>query len=455
MSRWRWLTMADPVHGIIQFDRKDPIHRLMLETVNCRAFQRLRRVRQMGLAEFVFPGAVHSRFNHSLGAAYLMSKVMQHFRHERDSREQLNATFEDTGISFECLLMMGILLHDVAHPPLSHTLEDVLHLGERGFSHDHYWMHKILSEEEELLALWQRADVPNLPDALQRFLGHKQPKKHFFSTLVSSQLDMDRLDYLLRDSHFLGVKYGNIESDRIISCLEIATNGEQEPLIAVSEDALPAVEHYLFGRHQAYKMALHSLDKAAESLLRLTLKRFFWAREQGIDTGHPMEELYRLHTRPEKLTTPEYLRMDDCYLWEGIHCWSLYAKDPLLKTLADRLMTHNLPKFVDLMQFTELLTAGQRQQLLDDLAGHYAERGLAMEFCYDEAYVRPKPMYMRPPLREAIWIATRNRGVVELSEVSPLAQSVEPSKGHKDLIFVWDNEAQRFLRNRIKNDLLQ
>jgi uncharacterized protein len=460
MARWRWLTMADPVHGIIQFDRKDPVHRLLLDTVNCAAYQRLRRVKQMGMAEFVFPGATHSRFNHSLGATYLMTQAIAYFKQERDSRDLMQTTFADTGLSFECLLLMGILLHDVGHPPLSHTLEDVLELGTNGLSHDHHWTYKILTEDEEISRLWNSLGVGNLSAALQHFLGDApedatgSSQKHWLASLVSSQLDMDRLDYLQRDSHFLGVKYGAIEADRIIRSLELCPRkGATEPVVAVAEEALPAIEHYLFGRHQAYKMALHSLDKASEALLKLTLQRFQWVRQQGLEAGHAAKELYTLMETPHALSTDEYLRMDDCYLWEVIHCWSRYAEDETLKALASRLMRHDLLKFVDLYRFPAPIDEAMQAVVREELKTHYHHRGLSFTFGFDTTTVSPKPLYYPATAREPIWVSTRHRGVMELSDISPLAQTVAPDKGHKHLWFVWDKEASQFLKDRFYHHL--
>lgn len=456
MSRWRRLVMADPVHGIMAFDRKDPVHRLLLEVVNSRAFQRLRRIKQMGLAEFVFPGAVHTRFNHSLGAAYLMSRAIQVLRYERSNRELLQSPYGETGISLECLLMMGILLHDIGHSPLSHTLEDVLELNQRGLNHDYYWLPRILTEDEGLQAIWQQYGVSALPQALQDFMGLTpgQPK-HFLAMLVSSQLDMDRLDYLLRDSHFLGTQYGNIELDRLVGSMEIGKTPDGSPAVAVTLDALPALEHYLFGRHQAYKMALHPLDKASEALLRFVLQRFQYVKRMGMNPGHPASELYALMEQGQQLSVSGYLRMDDYYLWDAIHCWSLYSEDPVLKELAGRMMRHDLPKFIDLAQFRQPVTADMQQAALDKLQDYYQQRELPFEFGFQETIVSPKPLYLTRPLREPIWVATPDRGLVELPEVSSLLDHTQgvKAKGGQHLWFVWDRAAKKFLHETLLQQL--
>ncbi|MFN8614813.1 MAG: hypothetical protein U0003_02740 [Vampirovibrionales bacterium] len=215
-SKARWMSMADPIHGIIQFDRHYPPHQLVLAVMNSGPMQRLRRIRQMGLAEFVFPNATHSRFVHSVGATHLMMEALAVLQRDVYGRELLSQHYPGCSTKLETLLLLAILVHDVGHAPLSHTLEDLLDLETRGLSHDHYWNRKILTEDPELQAIWQHID-PNLPEALLSVMGHgphaphpslgttHEPEpQHFLASLVSSQLDMDRLDYLLRDSHFLG-----------------------------------------------------------------------------------------------------------------------------------------------------------------------------------------------------------------------------------------------------------
>ncbi len=442
--------MADPIHGIIEFDRGDDTHRLLLDVVNCKAFQRLRHIKQMGLAEFVFPGATHSRFVHSLGATHLMIQAINHLNKTETSREYLASTYRDTDIPLSRLLLLGILVHDIGHTPLSHTLEDVLELKEQKLLHDVYWNRKILTEDPELQLVWEKHG-PGLPTAVCEFMEGDEKTgvaKHFLAQLVSSQLDMDRLDYLQRDSHFLGVQYGRIEADRIISNMVLRTLPDDTPIVAIREEATPAIEHYLFGRHQAYKMALHALDKASEALLKLTLMRFKWVRENNINTGNPANELYLLMTNGKKLTTAQFLRMDDCYLWEAIQSWESESSDPLLQTLASRLKRHDLCKFVDLAKYG--LNGDARSQALLEpvraaLKAHYKERGLSFEFGFDENVVSPKPLYQRPPNKEPIWVQSSRNRVRDLSEVSSLPLEVVPDRGLKYLWFVWDKHVKNYL----------
>lgn len=453
MQGFRRTSIADPIHGLIQFNRNDPTHELLLAVINSKPFQRLRRVKQMGVAEFVFPGATHSRFAHCLGSTHLMMQALDHFNAFPGAKSRLKSVYPGTGIALSQLLLLGILVHDIGHAPLSHTLEDILDLKKQHLLHDQYWNRKILTEDPELQALWQQFN-PELPEAVLNFTGDGA-KKHFLGHLISSQLDMDRLDYLQRDSHFLGVQYGRIEAPRIITNMVFSHLNNGDEVLAVREEAVPAIEHYLFGRHQAYKMALHSLDKSAESLFKKVLERFKWAHSQGIDTGKVPTELYTLMTHGKALDVSEYLRMDDCYLWEAVAQWAHCSADPLLATLANRVLRHDLFKFVNLRKYDFAGASIQEiTPVYDALREHYAKRNLPFEFCFDETLVQPKPMYQPARKREPIWILTRRGRVVDLQEVSSFSLSLKPDANEKLLLFVWDKTALNALTEALEKSHL-
>lgn len=446
MSAPQWMSMADPIHGMIRLKRHHPNHQLILDVMNSKAFQRLRRIRQMGMAEFVFPGATHSRFVHSIGSAWLMIKAIEHFQEYRETRQLLSSSFEDTNISLETLLLVSILVHDIGHTPLSHTLEDILDLKKQGMLHDTYWNRLILEQDEELQRIWKRFGA-ELPYAVARFNAwENEGKHHFLADLVSSQLDMDRLDYLLRDSHYLGVQYGRIEIERIITNMVIGTTSEGEQAIAIREEAMPAVEHYLFGRYQAYKMALHSLDKASETLLKKTLERFHWVRDQGIDPGHPADLLYQLMTDGHQLSVEDYLMLDDCYLWDKISLWARYSQDTLLQQLANRLLGHDLFKYIELLQYGDGITDEALEPVYSEMQQYYNQRGLSFEFGFEQMVVAPKALYQSYPVKPPIWIRRRNDKLIDFANATTLPLNQDVERGRRRLLFVWDNEAKSFLK---------
>lgn len=450
MTKPHWLAMADPIHGMIRLSRHNETHRLLLDIINSRAFQRLRRIKQMGLAEFVFPGATHNRFVHCIGAAWLMLKTIAHLCEDKTVSKLLKQPYPGSTIPIERLLLVGILVHDIGHPPLSHTLEDVLDLQDKGLNHDHHWNNLILKEDPQLKAIWNRYHHPDLPDVLAQFMGQTEgTPKHFLADLISGQLDMDRLDYLLRDSHHLGVQYGRVETERIITNLGLEEDRQGKTVVTIREEALPALEHYLFGRYEAYKMALHSLDKASEVLMKKTLHRFLWAHRQGL-LGPQADLLYKLIDDGHQMTVDEFLRLDDCYLWDKITHWAYESKDPLLKALATRLLEHDLFKFIEITQFNNRLTHSDLMPIYDQLKAYYDQRDLSFEFGFDQMVVTPKPFYQKAPTKPPIWVRRPHGQVVEFHEVSSLPLNFEPAHGRRWLIFVWDNEAKHMLKRLIE-----
>ncbi len=438
--------MADPVHGMIRLKRHDENHQLILDVMNSRAFQRLRRIRQMGMAEFVFPGATHNRFVHSIGAAWLMVKTLECLQEHEDARQILKSSYEDTNIPMDRLLLLSILVHDIGHTPLSHTLEDVLNLKDKGLIHDTYWNKLILENDEELQQIWRRYGK-ELPGSVTRFSdGEPGENRHYLADLVSSQLDMDRLDYLLRDSHHLGVQYGRVEVERIITNLCIGQTPEGKMAMAIREEAVPAVEHYLFGRYEAYKMALHSLDKASETLLKMTLLRFKWVRDQGIDPGHPADLLYALMTDGHSLSVEDYLMLDDCYLWDKVNMWARYSTDLLLKQLSNRLLGHDLFKYLEFNSYSQDMSEETLQPVLDDMRQYYESHQLSFDFGFESMVVAPKPLYQPPSIKPPIWVRRFNGKLADFSEVSSLPLDAPTLHGKRCLIFTWDRDSKAYLK---------
>jgi uncharacterized protein len=436
-----WLSMADPVHGLIQFDRTNLTHRLLLEVINSFPFQRLRRIRQMGLAEFVFPGATHTRFMHCIGATWLTIQAIEHLKQDPHGADILNQPIGDTGIKTDMTLLMAVLLHDIGHPPLSHTLEYALALDKADALHDAYWNQEIIEADADLKRIWDNA-APTMPQAIQQFMGGGDSKKHFLADLVSSQLDMDRLDYLVRDSHYLGVQYGRIETQRLIKSMTLSERDSGEVVLALREEALPGLEHYLFGRHQAYKMASHALDKASEMLLKKTIQRF----AELVDTKHPdanpNELLVRLMKNPKSLRVDEYLILDDGYLWELIKRWAFDAKDSLLKLLASRLLRHDLYKVIDLSPYL-----AHRPELIEKLEAtlrDHAEREKMPPEYYYQIETIPSRLFYHQDGRP-IWIQRQHGPVVEFTDVSSFANA--PKQPDRTLLFLWDRVAKVLARS--------
>ena len=241
--------LNDPIYGFITIPNE-----LLFDIIEHRYFQRLRRISQMGMSYLVYPGAHHTRFHHALGSMHLMQKAIAVLRMKgvEISQEEDEA------------LQVAILLHDIGHGPYSHAMENSI---AEGISHERIsllFMHKMNEDFGGRLSL-----------AIEIFSGRH--KRKFLCQLISSQLDMDRMDYLKRDSFYTGVAEGNINSERLISMLTVVND-----VLMVEEKGIYSVEKFLLARRLMYwQVYLHKTGVVAEQLLIRVLKRAKQLVEDG------------------------------------------------------------------------------------------------------------------------------------------------------------------------------
>src|SRR5689334_24750357 len=254
--------------------------------------QRLRRIKQMGFAWLVYPGAEHSRFGHALGAFHIAQRVTR--RLDLDPRVALH-------------VKVAALLHDVGHGPFSHAWEHVF------AGHDHErWGARIATEDPELRAALETLE-PGLPETLGAFWG-KGYKPAFARKLVSSQLDVDRLDYLLRDGHYSGAGYATYDLDWIIHAVQIASvrTGHDDPsdLVVDYRRGMYAVEQYLFARSYMYAQVYHHKTmRAAEWMFIKTLERFAMLARDGREP--PGLAIAGAMARDQPVGVDAYLQLHD------------------------------------------------------------------------------------------------------------------------------------------------
>ena len=327
----------DPVHGLVELKGED---RPIAELIETLAMQRLRRIKQMGFAWLVYPGAEHSRFGHALGAFHIAQRVTR--RLELESRIARH-------------VKVAALLHDIGHGPFSHAFEHVF----SGQNHE-VWGARIATEDPELVAALETLE-PGLPATLKSFWG-KGYKPQFARKLVSSQLDVDRLDYLLRDGHYSGAGYATYDLDWIIHAIQVAPihdrRGSDDPLDLVVDyrRGMYAVEQYLFARSYMYAQVYHHKTvRAAEWLFIKTLERFAELARQGNEP--PGLEIGAAMARGESVPVSDYLRLHDVTLTVALDRWAgievprggpTAAIDPVLHDLANRLVRRKLFKTFDL-----------------------------------------------------------------------------------------------------------
>lgn len=263
-------TINDAVHGVMSFP-KNSKEQLLKKIIDSDTFQRLRHIKQMGMADLVFPTATHSRFSHSLGAAYVAYRMCESLRGLVD--DKYSKKYDD----IEKYAVIGALLHDIGHGPFSHAFEALLEPQKNGalaIKHED-WTRLFLQKFRSILDT-NGIDI----DRLSSFISKKNTEHlkeddplNLAADIVSSQLDADRLDYLLRDSHFCGVPYGNVDIEWIIKHLVIIENTGYPPRLGIDHKGTRAVEHFLLGRKLLYQnVSYHYKIRILEKLLFYFLK---------------------------------------------------------------------------------------------------------------------------------------------------------------------------------------
>lgn len=302
----------DPVHGMIVL--KD---RWILDLVDTPEFQRLRRIRQLGASFATYHGAEHTRFGHSLGALHIMERILGRLA-------EVSGPIDEEAVM---LAKAAALLHDVGHGPLSHALEGAL---TPGLGHE-AWTARILLEDTHLHRRLRALDE-SLPQKVADVLaGRAQPA--WISSLVASQLDVDRMDYLLRDALFTGADYGRFQLDRILHTL--ALDGER---VVIHHKGLQAAEEYVLSRYFMYwRVYLHKTTRGQEVLLRAVLQRA--TTHAGAD---PVTERLRRLWQGNG-SVGDFLGVDDTDLWVALKTWA-DAADPVLADLSGRFLGRQLLK---------------------------------------------------------------------------------------------------------------
>ncbi len=307
----------DPVHGFIKIP-----YEIIFDIMEHRCFQRLRRISQTGLLSLIFPGATHTRFHHAVGAMHLMFNALEILK----QKGVKISTEEEKGA------MLAVLLHDVGHGPFSHALENILMDN---------WHHEKLS----LLLMEQLNEEfsGELTIAIQMFQGKYHRK--FFNQLISSQLDVDRLDYLKRDSFYTGVSEGNINTQRILSTLNVLDNE-----LVLDEKGIYSIEHYLVARMFMYwQVYYHKAAVLAENLLIKIMNRAKTLVSQNVKVEASENLKYFLYRESSTQATEEdiarFMELDDTDVLQAIKSWKNH-EDFVLSYLCKTVINRKFPKII-------------------------------------------------------------------------------------------------------------
>ena len=309
----------DPIHKEIVFDSAKPEELMIMELIDTVVFQRLRRIKQLGPASLLFHGAESSRFTHSIGVFCIARKIYERLIES-----------ESSFCENKFVLYGAALLHDLGHGPLSHTSETI-------FDHNHEkWSQKLVKNYTPINSILKKFDTE-----LPRQIGELFESKHLFSkplkTLISSEIDCDRLDYLLRDSYNTGTKYGLVDLERIISALTFSPDGN----IAIKPKGVIAIEHFLVLRNLMYRTIYnHRINEISTWILEkiiYTIKNNF-EKKIWLD-----KSLQKWIFSPEKVDFEDFIRNDDVTFYYHLIRWKDESFEPL-STLCKMFINRDLLK---------------------------------------------------------------------------------------------------------------
>jgi HD superfamily phosphohydrolase len=317
----------DPVHNIIRVRTDNEEGELMVRLIDTPEFQRLRRIKQLGLGLYTYQGAEHSRFTHSLGAFHLMTRVLDRL----GERYSINS-------SDRTAARAAALLHDVGHGSFSHVMEKVLH-----FHHEQWTIEVLLSDRTEIGKLL-RAHDPELPQRVAAIIeGKFRPSA--LNQLVSSQLDVDRMDYLLRDSLMTGAKYGIYDLEWIINALAI---DEENDRIYVEARGIYAVEEYLQARYYMFRQVyFHRTLRSAEAVLRSIVRRALHLIDEGKEVWRASDTAFEKILQRQALSVTDHLEVDESDFVFHVKQWQR-SSDAILSDLSKRFIDRRLFKALDL-----------------------------------------------------------------------------------------------------------
>lgn len=382
---------------------KDPVHRyvhvrdkLIWDLIGTREFQRLRRIKQLGTTYLTFHGAEHSRFNHSLGVYEIVRRMVDDVfkgRPEWDDSERE-------------LSLAAALLHDLGHGPFSHSFEKVFHLDHEDFTRG-----IILGDTEVNQVL--RKVSPGFPQDVAEVIAKTYKNKQVVS-LISSQIDADRMDYLQRDAYYTGVSYGHFDMERILRVMR-----PREDQIVIKESGMHAVEDYIMSRYQMYwQVYFHPVTRSAEVILTKILHRAKQLHDEGYVFTHAPVHFYSIFEG--KLTLEDYVKLDESIILYYFQAWE-DEEDAILSDLCRRFINRQLFQYVEFNPNEEMsayfeLTSLFKEARIDP--SYYLVVDSSSDLPYD--FYRPGEEEERLPIH----LLTQNGQIKELSRQSAIVESI-------------------------------
>jgi HD superfamily phosphohydrolase len=403
MSSWPKV-FRDPIHNLIAFE-DTPCDRLLLDLINTREMQRLRRIKQMGVSELVFPGADHSRFAHSLGVLHTARLFL----------DQL-CRWEGRPLPDEqrVFVLCAALLHDVGHGPFSHVFEQVTNQAHEGYTR------QIIHDRGTEVNARLRAYSREMPERLAMFFDEDAEESSlpgYVARIVSGQLDADRCDYLLRDSHATGTNYGHYDLTWMLAQLRPDPANKR---FYLTRKGLAAAETYLFARYHMYRTVyFHKTSRAAEVMLKLLFRR---CRERiGEDRTELDVPVSVRSILTGQMSLTSYLDTDDHTVTELMK-GCVRSSDATLAGLASGLLYRRLYKCVDVTGHVAEQQLSRIMEFRERVRAWMLERGIDLEYGFVEDTASHTPYQPYAPDEEKparqIFVEGDGGRIVEISQLS-------------------------------------
>jgi len=396
--------IRDPVHDVIAFRIERPAEALLFRLINAAEFQRLRRIRQLGMASLAYPGADHSRYSHSLGVMETARKILDQLGRSFYIDEQTRTT---------CLC--AALLHDLGHGPFSHVFERV-----SGVHHEQLTQRVILDQDSEVHRTLAEHDR-ELPRMVVNLMTCT-PRRTYVCDLLSSQLDADRLDYLVRDNLMTGSRYGDYDLRWLLHAMTI---DERSDRLAVTWKGISAVEAYLQSRYHMYRnVYFHKVVRSAEGMVKLALQRAKRLAVQGRLEWPLRDNTVYKALLGQRLDMRQFADFDDVSV---LHCFKIWSDsgDKVLAGLCRGLLFRRLYKTIDL---TRLADESRLHQLIAAAEERVTKAGGEAGYAlfYDEPADTPYETYHAGDTAAPIGIPVVEPigTVIDFAAVSPLSAAL-------------------------------
>ncbi|WP_462410190.1 HD domain-containing protein [Neobacillus sp. Marseille-QA0830] len=414
---------------------KDPVHRyvhvrdrVIWDLIGTKEFQRLRRIKQLGTTFLTFHGAEHSRFNHSLGVYEIVRRIIDDVfagRPEWNDEDRL-------------LTLCAALLHDLGHGPFSHAFEKIFDLDHEEFTR------KIILGNTEVNRVLARVGA-DFPKKVAEVIAKTSEKKLVVS-MISSQIDADRMDYLQRDAYFTGVSYGQFDMERILRVMR-----PREDQVVIKKSGMHAVEDYIMSRYQMYwQVYFHPVSRSAEVILTKILHRAKQLYKENYTFKYELVHFTSLFR--EQVTLEDYLKLDESVIMYYFQIWQ-EENDPILSDLCKRFVNRNLFKYAE-------FDPAREYKKLAQLTSLFAKAGLDPEYylVVDSSSDLPYDFY-RPGEEEErlpIHLLMKSGELRELSRESEIVDAISGKRrtDHKlyyPADFIYDDTTEAEWKRQIRS----